>query len=74
MLGLMAILFHLNRLRSFGVPYLSPIAPLSPRGLKDTFIRVPWWAMITRPRFFGSRKPEREPLNQGPVKPDEEGE
>lgn len=72
-LGLMVILFHLNRLRSFGVPYLSPIAPLSPRDLKDTFIRVPWWAMVTRPRFFGSDEPERQPLNQGPIKPDEEG-
>jgi spore germination protein KA len=74
MLGLMTILFHLNRLRSFGVPYLSPISPLNPRDLKDTFIRVPWWAMLTRPRFFGSEEPERQPLNQGPIKPGKEGD
>lgn len=57
--GLMILLAHLCSLRSFGIPYLSPIAPLTPRDLKDTFIRVPWWAMLTRPRFFGSRKPQR---------------
>jgi len=73
MLGLMTILVHLCSLRSFGVPYLSPFAPLSPKDLKDTFIRVPWWAMITRPRFFGSKEPIREGNAQGPTKPDKGG-
>jgi len=73
MLGLMAILVHLCSLRSFGVPYLSPFAPLSPTDLKDTFIRVPWWAMITRPRLMGSKEPIREDNAQGPTKPDKRG-
>ncbi|MGO4543175.1 spore germination protein [Paenibacillus sp. 2TAB23] len=50
--GLMMILTHLSALRSFGVPYLAPIAPLVPGNLKDVFIRVPWWAMKKRPRLY----------------------
>lgn len=72
-LGLMAILVHLCSLRSFGVPYLSPFAPLSPTDLKDTFIRVPWWAMLTRPRLIGNKEPIREDNAQGPTKPDKRG-
>lgn len=60
MVALMALLIHLCSLRSFGVPYLSPLAPLSLRDLKDTFIRVPWWAMFTRPRLIGTREPARQ--------------
>lgn len=71
MFGLMAILFHINSLRSFGVPYLSPISPYSFRDLKDTIVRVPWWAMTTRPRLFEGKEPERQARNQGPQKPDE---
>lgn len=72
--GLMIILGHLCALRSFGVPYLSPIAPLSLNDLKDTMIRVPWWAMLTRPRLFGSKEPVSQDPDQGPRKPDKRGE
>ncbi len=73
MLGLMVLLAHLCSLRSFGVPYLSPITPLSPRDLKDTMVRFPWWAMLTRPRLFASRqRPARMTDNQGPQKPEDE--
>lgn len=71
MFGLMLVLAHLCDLRSFGVPYLSPFAPLSARDLKDTFVRVPWWAMGTRPRMFGANKPIR---SQGEVEPHKPGE
>lgn len=57
--GLMILLTHLSALRSFGVPYLTPIAPLVPGNLKDVFIRVPWWAMSKRPssaKMKGSRR------------------
>ncbi len=50
MLGLMAIAIHLVGLRSFGVPYLAPVAPLSLDGLKDVFIREPLWTRKLRPR------------------------
>lgn len=48
-IGLLLTLIHLASLRSFGVPYLWPIAPLNLSGLKDVFIRMPLWSMSKRP-------------------------
>jgi spore germination protein KA len=48
-MGMLVTLMHLSSLRSFGVPYLWPIAPLNWSGLKDTFIRFPLWKMDKRP-------------------------
>jgi spore germination protein KA/spore germination protein len=50
--GLMLIVGHLSRLRSFGVPYLSPVAPLSVSDFKDIAVRAPWWKMKKRPSFL----------------------
>jgi spore germination protein KA len=44
------IVAHLVSLRSFGVPYMRPIAPLQLADLKDFFIRVPYLLMNTRPK------------------------
>lgn len=49
LLGIFFILIHLVRLRSFGVPYLSPLAPFTFSELKDVLIRAPWWGMTDRP-------------------------
>jgi hypothetical protein len=46
--GLMFGLTHLVSIRSFGVPYFSPVSPARKEGWKDVFIRAPWWAMETR--------------------------
>ncbi len=43
-IGLIAILLHLVSLRSFGVPYLTPLAPFNRASFKDVFIRSPWWS------------------------------
>ncbi len=43
LLGIIALLVHMSKLRSFGVPYLSPLAPVHSEGLKDILARVPWW-------------------------------
>ncbi|UJF36237.1 spore germination protein [Paenibacillus hexagrammi] len=51
-LCLMLLLGHLANLRSFGVPYLSPLGPLSSTDLKDVIIRAPWWAMKKRPAYM----------------------
>lgn len=48
MIALMAILTHLCTLRSFGVPYMSLFTPLHVKGLRDSFVRVPWWMMARR--------------------------
>lgn len=46
------ILIHMCSLKSFGVPYLSPLTPLEPDDLKDTFIRFPLWALLTKPNIL----------------------
>lgn len=59
-IGLLGVLIHLASLRSFGTPYLSPLAPLSVYGLKDVFIRVPIWAHITRPKSIMWKESKRQ--------------
>jgi spore germination protein KA len=61
--------FHLCALRSFGVPYLSPAAPLSPDILRDTLVRVPVWMMRRRPRFLNPKDPVRQPAGHKPHPP-----
>src|SRR5665648_479966 len=56
--GLYLLAIHLLSLRSFGVPYLSPIAPLRIRALlQDTFVRAPWWALKRRPQLIDVEEP-----------------
>ncbi|BBH22766.1 spore germination protein [Paenibacillus baekrokdamisoli] len=54
--AIILLYLHLVELRSFGTPYLTPLTPLKPSDLKDTFIRAPWWAIKTRPSFSGATK------------------
>ncbi|OBZ17683.1 spore germination protein [Bacillus sp. FJAT-26390] len=42
-LGFLGIMLHVTSLRSFGVLYFSPVAPLKFAKLKDVFIRIPIW-------------------------------
>jgi spore germination protein len=67
--GLVWITVHLCSLRSFGVPYLSGIAPYKKKELQDIMVRVPWWKMVFRPvsisslnrrRLIPSRLPHRK--------------
>lgn len=53
MISIMIIIGHLSNLRSFGVPYLSPVAPLSAQNLKDILVRAPWPSMDARPNYMG---------------------
>lgn len=46
------IIVHLASIKSFGIPYLAPITPYRPMDVKDTFFRVPWWAMNQRPGMY----------------------
>ncbi|MGA9172731.1 MAG: spore germination protein, partial [Thermoactinomyces sp.] len=52
MIGLMLLILHLVQLRSFGVPYMAPFAPLNLKELKDTILRVPWPWMKNRPTIY----------------------
>lgn len=60
MLFLLLLLLHLVKLRSFGVPYMAPIAPLRWSDLKDTIIRVPWPYMKQRPKIFRPQDERRQ--------------
>ncbi|WP_391122818.1 spore germination protein [Psychrobacillus sp. L3] len=51
-IGFIALILHLCSLRSFGIPYMSPLAPFSLSDQKDAFIRVPIWKMTTRPNLI----------------------
>lgn len=64
----LAILIHLTNIRSFGIPYLSPVAPQTPRDLKDVFLRTPRWNMTHRPIMVSGEEKVRFPGGQ---KPDE---
>ncbi|QRG65874.1 spore germination protein [Brevibacillus choshinensis] len=50
--GLILIVNHLLSLKSFGVPYLSPLVPGSFQGMKDLFTRGPLWSLRKRPVFL----------------------
>jgi spore germination protein KA len=48
-------LAHACSLKSFGVPFLSPIVPMSGTDMKDTFIRMPFWVMFQKPETITRR-------------------
>jgi spore germination protein KA len=59
---LLSIVFfaYMCSLKSFGVPYLSPITPLSSKDMKDSFVRIPLWAMLERPETITRRYGEKD--------------
>lgn len=60
MLGVVLMVLHLCSLRSFGVPYLAPFAPLILTDQKDAMLRFPFWAMFSRPRLINQKDITRE--------------
>ena len=67
-LVLLLLLIHLCALRSFGLPYLYPLAPLVTEDLKDTLIRLPWWMQVKAPLLVSYREPVRQPEGPRPGK------
>ncbi|MEW6273703.1 MAG: spore germination protein [Bacillota bacterium] len=60
LIGVFALVVHLVSLRSFGIPFLSPVAPVVLSDQKDFVVRAPWWAMRSRPRLIARANPQRE--------------
>lgn len=52
MIGLIIILIQLVRLKSFGIPYLSPVVNPDIGDFKDMFLRFPHYCMKERPHFM----------------------
>ena len=72
-LGFVGIITHQLSLRSYGQPYLSPLAPLNVSDLKDVIIRTPWWAMNARPNGL-SKNSHRQKKSLIPHLPREEND
>ncbi|GGG04024.1 hypothetical protein GCM10010912_55990 [Paenibacillus albidus] len=65
--GVIPILAHLVSLKSFGVDYLMPYSPFYKSNMKDLLIRVPWWAMKTRPNEKSGPNKTRQAPHQFPA-------
>ncbi|MEH7119857.1 spore germination protein [Neobacillus vireti] len=74
MLGLMFMAIHLCSLRSFGIPYMMPLAPFNIYNQQDAFVRFPIWSVKNRPQFISKGNMKRTGSNQkpGPPSPDEQ--
>lgn len=59
-LGLIIMVLHLCSLRSFGIPYLTPMGPFIRKDQKDTFFRFPLWSLHKRPHLINQKDLVRE--------------
>lgn len=64
-LGVLGLLIHLSSIRSFGMPYLTPFSPFKSGDIKDSLIRLPHWALLTRPQFLSGKNPRRAKYENG---------
>ena len=60
MLGLIVVLTHLIKLKSFGIPYLAPVVNSNKRDLKDLFVRLPLKFFKKRPIFIKTKDKTRQ--------------
>ncbi len=72
MVGAFIMLAHMCSLRSFGIPFLAPLAPTIWTDLKDSFIRAPIWLMKTYPKSLRTQKTKRQSISTLPTIPDNE--
>lgn len=70
MLGMLILVIHITSLRSFGVPYFSPMAPFKRQDMKDTMIKAPIWAMSKRPYSIPTNNRIRQKFFLRPRLPD----
>ncbi|MGP0577263.1 spore germination protein [Paenibacillus peoriae] len=55
------ICIHLTKLKSFGVPYVTPFSPMRPSDWKDMYIRAPISMMKRRPLMMKTQQTKRRP-------------
>lgn len=58
-MGVIVLVLHLCKIKSIGVPYLTPIAPTIKSGNKDTVFRFPLWTMKHRPAGISASETAR---------------
>ncbi|MHA6480524.1 spore germination protein [Paenibacillus sp. strain BS8-2] len=59
-MGIFALVLHVNSLRSFGVPYMSPMSPMILSERIDAIFRFPHWAMTNRQKLISPRNRKRQ--------------
>lgn len=69
LLALIVMVIHLVSLRSFGVPYLSPVAPLTATDQADVFVRFPIWFNKKRPTYLRTKSPIKQKGGHKPSPP-----
>ncbi len=65
-LGSYIYLLHIVSLRSFGIPYFAPLAPLFLKDMRDMFVRLPAWSLNRRPSVYRAENKIRAGRNQKP--------
>jgi len=60
MLGIIFLIIHLTRIKSFGIPYLAPAVDLIWSDLKDLYVRMPLKVFKDRPHFLKPRDEVRQ--------------
>ncbi|KRQ87367.1 Spore germination protein B1 [Caloramator mitchellensis] len=73
MFGLFTMFIQLFSMKSFGVPYTLHAVSIDFQNIKDTAIRVPWWAMKLRPILIGAKNKVRN-TSINPMKGKDNGE
>ena len=64
-MGLIILVLHLCKIKSAGVPYLTPIAPNLKNVKKDMILRPPLWTLKKRPAFSSADTSDRTSGPQG---------
>ncbi|WP_019120049.1 spore germination protein [Brevibacillus massiliensis] len=57
---LIIIFIHLSALKSFGIPYMTPISPVYLKSMRDFIFRAPFFWMKERPEMFNPPDPSRQ--------------
>jgi Bacillus/Clostridium GerA spore germination protein. len=60
MISLLIMLVHMTSLKSFGMPYMSPIAPFNLGQMSDIIVRRPWFLNKMRPTMKGTENVVRQ--------------
>ncbi|MFY3792323.1 spore germination protein [Ureibacillus sp. MALMAid1270] len=68
-LAFIIVIVHLTSLRSFGVPYMTPLAPSIREEAGDTVVRRPLWGYKKRPKMITGRNKVGQGENQKPHPP-----
>lgn len=65
-LGLVALIAYMASHRSFGHPFMTPVAPVTPGRARDFVFRQWKWGGSMRPLLVGGREPQRQAGAQVP--------